>query len=123
MTKAERREAKRRQAEGSAADDQDEDDDDDWCVPITPEAVSQRRLALLGGSDRLDGADDDDSSAPSTDDKAKSKRLVQQIKVGSNPIPVLSVSSFLSQILTNFIFRLSLHLVWMMRKLSLRSEN
>lgn len=109
-SKAERKE-KRRQAEkeSKAAD---VEDDNDWAVPTTPEAVAQRRLALLGTKDRLsagagaegevdgdDGEDDAEekteaSAAEPSSDGAEAKKdkgpdLTELVKVGSNPIPAL----------------------------------
>eukprot|EP01128_Nolandella_sp_AFSM9_P010877 TRINITY_DN7593_c0_g1_i1.p1 TRINITY_DN7593_c0_g1~~TRINITY_DN7593_c0_g1_i1.p1 ORF type:complete len:389 (+),score=110.12 TRINITY_DN7593_c0_g1_i1:133-1167(+) len=87
MSKAERREAKRK-ARAVDTTQEEEEDDDDWAVSTSPDSVSQRRLVLLGGSDRLEGADDVSSGGAGGDGKAK--RLSKMIKPGTNPIPTLS---------------------------------
>jgi len=109
-SKAELKE-KKKQAEKELKAAADEDDQD-WAVPTTPEAVAQRRLALLGTKDRLSAAvgaeggeegeeevegakeekekkeEEKKSETPAGEEK-KAADLVEQVKVGSNPIPAL----------------------------------
>jgi translation initiation factor 5 len=54
-TKAEKRE--RKKIEAAERKQLEDEDDNDWAVETTPEAVNQRRLALLGTKDRLSAAD------------------------------------------------------------------
>jgi len=53
--------------------EEQEDDEEHWAVPITQEAINQRRLALLGTKDRLSVVLDDDGDDSECNQKSDEK--------------------------------------------------